>query len=209
MAGSCNGVWPVRRIRSFIILVAVGAGGLLLAFLIPEGASAHRSGCHSAHTCPSDHHTYVWVDPSTGLAWDCAEAGAPEVGPSDTQVIVYDGRTYYCHAAGSPVSTTTAPTTTAATTTAVTSTVATTQPTTTAPPTTQATTTTATSTTGATTSSSTTTAATTPTAPSRPLKPPKGATARCRDGIFSFSKHRRGTCSHHGGVAVWLKTLPP
>jgi hypothetical protein len=33
---------------------------------------------------------------------------------------------------------------------------------------------------------------------------PPGATARCRDGTYSFSKHRSGTCSHHGGVAVWL-----
>jgi hypothetical protein len=28
-------------------------------------------------------------------------------------------------------------------------------------------------------------------------------TARCRDGSYSYSAHRRGTCSHHGGVAVW------
>ena len=33
---------------------------------------------------------------------------------------------------------------------------------------------------------------------------PAGATARCRDGTYSFSQHRSGTCSHHGGVAVWL-----
>src|SRR6266851_6166025 len=33
---------------------------------------------------------------------------------------------------------------------------------------------------------------------------PKGATAQCRDGTYSFSKSRRGTCSHHGGVAKWL-----
>jgi hypothetical protein len=33
---------------------------------------------------------------------------------------------------------------------------------------------------------------------------PSGATARCRDGSYSFSRHRRGTCSHHGGVAQWL-----
>jgi uncharacterized protein DUF3761 len=32
---------------------------------------------------------------------------------------------------------------------------------------------------------------------------PAGATARCRDGSYSFSQHRRGTCSHHGGVAEW------
>lgn len=33
---------------------------------------------------------------------------------------------------------------------------------------------------------------------------PSGASAQCRDGTFSFSAHRRGTCSHHGGVARWL-----
>jgi Protein of unknown function (DUF3761) len=34
--------------------------------------------------------------------------------------------------------------------------------------------------------------------------PPPGATARCRDGTYSYSQHRSGTCSHHGGVARWL-----
>lgn len=34
---------------------------------------------------------------------------------------------------------------------------------------------------------------------------PTGATALCRDGTYSFSQSRRGTCSHHGGVAKWLK----
>ena len=33
---------------------------------------------------------------------------------------------------------------------------------------------------------------------------PVGATAMCRYGTYSFSQHRRGTCSHHGGVAKWL-----
>jgi hypothetical protein len=33
---------------------------------------------------------------------------------------------------------------------------------------------------------------------------PPGATARCRDGTYSFSQHHSGTCSHHGGVAAWL-----
>lgn len=32
---------------------------------------------------------------------------------------------------------------------------------------------------------------------------PPGATAQCRDGTYSFSQHRSGTCSRHGGVAVW------
>lgn len=33
---------------------------------------------------------------------------------------------------------------------------------------------------------------------------PAGATAICRDGTYSFSRSRRGTCSHHGGVLKWL-----
>lgn len=32
---------------------------------------------------------------------------------------------------------------------------------------------------------------------------PNGATAKCRDGTMSFSQHRSGTCSRHGGVAQW------
>ena len=39
---------------------------------------------------------------------------------------------------------------------------------------------------------------------SAPL-PPGGATAICRDGTYSYSQHRQGTCSHHGGVRTWLK----
>jgi Protein of unknown function (DUF3761) len=43
-------------------------------------------------------------------------------------------------------------------------------------------------------------------APARSLsgKAPEGASARCRDGTYSFSKHHSGTCSRHGGVAEWL-----
>ncbi len=35
-------------------------------------------------------------------------------------------------------------------------------------------------------------------------KVPAGASAKCRDGTYSFSRSRRGTCSHHGGVSEWL-----
>ena len=31
-------------------------------------------------------------------------------------------------------------------------------------------------------------------------KPPKGATAVCKDGTYSFSKTESGQCSGHGGV---------
>lgn len=41
-------------------------------------------------------------------------------------------------------------------------------------------------------------------APAASGLPPPGATARCVDGTYSFSRHHSGTCSHHGGVANWL-----
>lgn len=37
-------------------------------------------------------------------------------------------------------------------------------------------------------------------APSKPAN----ASAQCADGTYSFSQSRRGTCSHHGGVAEWF-----
>ena len=38
----------------------------------------------------------------------------------------------------------------------------------------------------------------------RPGSDPDGATAQCGDGTYSYSRHRSGTCSHHGGVERWL-----
>jgi hypothetical protein len=37
-----------------------------------------------------------------------------------------------------------------------------------------------------------------------PSSNPAGATARCRDGTYSYSEHASGTCSHHGGVGRWI-----
>jgi hypothetical protein len=73
-----------------LALLAAGAG---------LSATAHRSPCHSAHSCPSDHHHYVWFD-AAGQGWDCAKVGAPEVTAADTHRIYYEGRAYQCHAAG-------------------------------------------------------------------------------------------------------------
>jgi hypothetical protein len=42
-------------------------------------------------------------------------------------------------------------------------------------------------------------------APTHYNAPPVGACAQCEDGTYSFSQNRRGTCSRHGGVRVWLK----
>ena len=36
-----------------------------------------------------------------------------------------------------------------------------------------------------------------------------GASAVCADGTYSFSQHRSGTCSHHGGVHWWTGNLGP
>lgn len=58
---------------------------------------------------------------------------------------------------------------------------------------------------GASTSGSTTTTTTTTSSGSGA---PAGATALCRDGSYSYSKHRSGTCSHHGGVARWINPPP-
>jgi hypothetical protein len=32
---------------------------------------------------------------------------------------------------------------------------------------------------------------------------PAGAIARCKDGLYSHARNRRGACSRHGGVASW------
>lgn len=39
--------------------------------------------------------------------------------------------------------------------------------------------------------------------PPAPANHPAGATAKCNDGTFSYSAHHSGSCSHHGGVAVF------
>jgi hypothetical protein len=44
--------------------------------------------------------------------------------------------------------------------------------------------------------------------PPPPSGDPSGATAQCADGSYSFSAHRSGTCSHHGGVARWINPPP-
>src|SRR6201746_2155820 len=43
---------------------------------------------------------------------------------------------------------------------------------------------------------------------SRSGQAPDGATARCRDGTWSFSRPRSGTCSRHGGVSARRREHP-
>ena len=90
----------MSRRRAQAATIASVATLVLVCWLAAAPASGHRSGCHGAHSCPSDHHSYIWYD-SAGKAWDCAEPGAPEVSGQDTTRIVYEGLVYLCHAYGS------------------------------------------------------------------------------------------------------------
>jgi hypothetical protein len=62
---------------------------LAAIFGVPS-ASAHRHGCHSHRTCPSDHHNYRW----RGLV--CTSYRAERL-KRDTIVIRHQGRRYWCH----------------------------------------------------------------------------------------------------------------
>jgi hypothetical protein len=121
-----------RKIGLIATTMALALLGFALAGAVAHGASSHQSGCHSQRTCPSDHHTYVWTDLTTGLMWDCAEPGASEYDATrDTTVIVYEGLTYYCRSASTGTTTASTSTATTATETTSTSTAATTTTTTT------------------------------------------------------------------------------
>jgi hypothetical protein len=61
-----------------------------LAAALPTGASAHRSGCHGAHSCPSDHATYRWRGKL------CVKPNADERTSSFKKKVRYGGYTYYC-----------------------------------------------------------------------------------------------------------------
>jgi hypothetical protein len=44
--------------------------------------------------------------------------------------------------------------------------------------------------------------------PTQAPRAPQGATAVCRDGSYSFSRHRASACSKNGGVSQWLSAGP-
>src|SRR5690242_4348541 len=121
----------LRRAAVGVAMSLLCFSGLGAAVLVaPDRATAHTDPCHTNHTCPSDHHTYVWIDPNTGLGWDCARPGATEYDPSkDTTTIVWEGLTYYCRSASGTSTSTTTTNTTTTTTTAPTTTTTTTAPT--------------------------------------------------------------------------------
>jgi hypothetical protein len=68
---------------------AMAVTALVLGFAASP-ASAHRSWCHSHHTCPSDHATYRW----RGLL--CVAPYADERNSTFRRRAVYAGRVYWC-----------------------------------------------------------------------------------------------------------------
>jgi hypothetical protein len=79
--------------RGLLLLLALGAVLALSALTVgysAEPASAHRSGCHRWHSCPSDHATYRW----RGLL--CVAPYSEKRNSSFKRRVRHDGRTYYC-----------------------------------------------------------------------------------------------------------------
>lgn len=77
-----------RLAWSRLPLLAVFLAAVLSAVLAStavQSASAHRSGCHRWHTCPSDLYTYRWH----GLLCTSHQ--------TDKIRVVYQRRTYWCH----------------------------------------------------------------------------------------------------------------
>jgi hypothetical protein len=64
--------------------------GLAVVPAMSGTASAHRSGCHGAHSCPSDHATYRWHGRL------CVKPAAEERTSAFDRKVRYAGLTYYC-----------------------------------------------------------------------------------------------------------------
>lgn len=65
------------------------AAAAVMAAVSTGGASAHRNGCHSSHTCPSDHHSYPWH----GLY--CTSYAAERL-VTDTRTLFYKNYRFWC-----------------------------------------------------------------------------------------------------------------
>ena len=80
---------------SVILVLAVAFAAFTLGYAAAP-AEAHRSGCHRWHSCPSDHATYRWRQPSTGRRLLCVAPYADERNATFRIRVVYAGRTYWC-----------------------------------------------------------------------------------------------------------------
>ena len=78
-----------------LLTLAVGAALAFSALTVgyaAEPASAHRSGCHRWHSCPSDHATYRW-GPKRLL---CVAPYSDKRNSTFRTRVRYEGRTYWC-----------------------------------------------------------------------------------------------------------------
>ncbi len=72
------------------LVAAVTAAAIAPALFVPAVAPAHRSGCHGAHSCPSDHGTYKWRGKF------CVKPSSDKRTSAFKNEIRYAGLTYYC-----------------------------------------------------------------------------------------------------------------
>jgi hypothetical protein len=76
---------PVRSRLTLLAVFVAAVSAAVFASTAVQPASAHRSGCHRWHSCPSDLYTYRWH----GLL--CTSHHTDKIR------VVYQGRTYWCH----------------------------------------------------------------------------------------------------------------
>lgn len=71
-------------------IVVVCVAGAVLAGAGAPAAIAHRSGCHSKRTCPSDHATYKWQGKL------CVKPSSEKRTSAFNKKVRHGGLTYYC-----------------------------------------------------------------------------------------------------------------
>jgi len=86
------------RLSLMALAAAALFAALAFAAVVPDQAEAHRSRCHQAHTCPSDHATYRWYGRAGGRLgrWLCVHRTADERNRTFRIRVVYGGRVYFC-----------------------------------------------------------------------------------------------------------------
>ena len=72
------------------LAAAIAAVAIAPALIVPAVATAHRSGCHGHHSCPSDHATYTWRGKL------CVKPSSDKRTKAFKTKVRYGGLTYYC-----------------------------------------------------------------------------------------------------------------
>jgi hypothetical protein len=76
--------------KKMLLVAVMCAAAAAMTAMTASTADAHRNLCHTYHTCPSDHHTYLW----RGLSCTSKLAERKAI---DKRVVKYAGIRYYCH----------------------------------------------------------------------------------------------------------------